>query len=439
MSRTVRYVGLDVHKKVIEACFMSQKGKILNTLRFEFDRDSLLEFARKKLRKTDHVVLEATTNAWSVVRLLKTVVPNVFVSNPAQTRAIAHAKVKSDKVDSQMLAHLLRSNLIPLVWQPDKSTQILRSLTSRRVALVQDRTAVKNRIHSALHQELLSPPESVRSVFSKAGLRWLDEVLPTLPPITATSIESDLRLFKALNEEILSLEKELYRQGTDDGRLVLLLTMPGVDLVVAQSILAAIGDPNRFSSADKAASYFGLTPRIRQSANSIRYGKISKAGSSHGRFMMVQSAWAAIKAKGPLVAFYKKLSKRKKRSVAIVAVARKMVTYAWHILKSGEPYRYARPDSVSAKLAKLRTQTGGPKRRTKSGLRPAKVKCTDTERIIPAIQDVLRAEGLPPHTHFDDLPPGEQRMLRSKRLVGTVRGIAKVQRQPVRRRKCSGS
>jgi len=270
--------------------------------------------------------------------------------------------------------------------------------------------------------------------YIKEGLEWLRGTLPGLPSMTRLAIESDLRLHDNLTQEVKVVDDELYRRGFTDERLKLLVTLPGVDLVVAQTMLAAFGDITRFRSADKAASYFGLTPRTRQSANKVVHGGISKAGRSHSRGLMIQAAWASTRTLGPLTGLYRKLAKKKCPSVAIVAVARKLVTYAWHMLKNNEPYRYASPGSVSVKLSRIRNRGGGKKLTGERGS-PVKPITKDGERIIPPLGRVCEAEGLPPPKDFDDLPEGEQKMLRKKRLVRQTRALERTQRVPVRGRK----
>jgi transposase len=136
----VRYVGLGVHKRVVEACLLSSEGKIIRRDRLALSRSYLETYAREVLRPTDRVALEFTTNTWAVVRILTTHVAEVVVSNPLATKAIAAAKVKTDKVDTCVLAQLLRCDYLPRVWQPDESTLELRRLTARRAGLVSDAT-----------------------------------------------------------------------------------------------------------------------------------------------------------------------------------------------------------------------------------------------------------------------------------------------------------
>ena len=139
-SPRIRYVGLDVHKRVIEACIVDQTGKVLHRERFALNRQALHTFAAKVLRPTDRVALEATTNCWAVADALRPHVAKVIVSNPMATKAIAQAKVKTDKVDAFVLAQLLRCDFLPEVWQPDEATRRLREWTGRRSALVGQRT-----------------------------------------------------------------------------------------------------------------------------------------------------------------------------------------------------------------------------------------------------------------------------------------------------------
>ena len=126
--------------------------------RLELTRERLTDFARDHLTPDDLVAVEATTNTWAVVRLLKPFVAGVVVSNPLKTRAIAEAKVKTDKVDAHVLAQLLRCDFLPGVWQPDEATEGVRRLTARRARLVGQQTAIKNRLHAILAERLIAGP-----------------------------------------------------------------------------------------------------------------------------------------------------------------------------------------------------------------------------------------------------------------------------------------
>ena len=432
MEPRLRFVGLDVHKHVLQACILDAAGEVVLEDRRELTRAGLVAWASVKLRATDRVALESTTNAWAVVQALKDSVPGleVVVSNPLQTKAIAWARLKSDKVDARMLAHLLRCDLLPEVWQPDERTQAMRGITSRRVALVQDRTAVKNRLHSALHQRLVDVPEGV-TLFTKRGRAWLKEVCPSFGPVGEYAVLSDLRLLEALDQEIFDLETLLCELDREDPQIKLLMTLPGVDAVVAHTLLSTLGDITRFPTAAKAASYFGLTQKYRQSADKARVGRISKAGSSHARWLMVQAAQAASRSTSPLAGFYRRLRKRRNcHNLAVVAVARKLVVYAWHILKNNEPYRYAHPGATATKLAKFRTRGGGPRRPPGPRGQITQRIYRDNEKVLPALGAVYEVEGLPEHRGFDALPDGEKKVIRKLGMVRKIRALEKIQRVP---------
>ena len=118
-----RYIGLDVHKRFIEVCMIDAAGKVLFRGQVVCEKRQLESFCRTRFKKTDQAALEATGNTWSVVAIVQPFLEKVVVSNPLKTKAIAEAKIKTDKVDALVLAQLLRCDYLPLVWQPDAETQ----------------------------------------------------------------------------------------------------------------------------------------------------------------------------------------------------------------------------------------------------------------------------------------------------------------------------
>ncbi len=281
-----RFVGVDLHKRILEVCILDADGRVVLRHRLELTRERLTNFARDYLTPDDLVAVEATTNTWAVVRLLKPFVAGVVVSNPLKTRAIAEAKVKTDKVDAHVLAQLLRCDFLPGVWQPDEATEGVRRLTARRARLVGQQTAIKNRLHAILAERLIDVP--YKTLFSRAGVAWLRGL--ELDQQGRGWVDSDLRLLESLDREIEACEVELVRGGHDDARVRLLMTLPGVDIHVAQVLVATLGDVTRFPDPDHAASYLGLVPSTRQSADRCYHGPITKAGRGQARCMVVQAA-----------------------------------------------------------------------------------------------------------------------------------------------------
>lgn len=426
----IRCVGLDVHKRLIEACLVDHAGQIVHRERFALNRHTLEVFATKVLRPSDHVALEATTNCWAVADALRPHVAKVVVSNPMATKAIAQAKVKTDKVDALVLAQLLRCDFLPEVWQPDQATRRLRELCGRRSVLIGQRTRMRNRIHSVLAMRLIEAPEKL---FGGEGLAWLARV--EVDDQARSLIESDLRQLEFLQKEIDAVDAELAQRGHASDPVKLLMTLPGVDVATAEAMLAAWGDPKRFADGDHAASYLGLAPSTKQSAGQCHHGPITKRGNSHARWMLIQAAQHLDKHPGPLGHFFRRLTKKKNRNVAVTAAARKLATIGWRLLTRNEPYRYAIPRSTETKLSRLRVKatgqrrTGGSKKGTKST-----AKLPGGSRTIKSLAAVCQSEGLPSPRA---LPPGEQRTIEAAGCQPFAAQIAAAQLVPrrVKRRK----
>jgi transposase len=416
---------LDVHKRLVEACVLDDSGQVVLRHRFTLSRESLVDFASTMLTAEDRVVLEATTNTWTVVQILKPLVAQVVVSNPLATKAIAAAKVKTDKVDALVLAQLLRLDYLPRVWEPDQATQQLRRLCSRHASLVADRTTVKNRIHSVLAMRLIVPP--VTKLFSAKGLAWLRQV--ALDEEGRFLIDSDLRLLEHIEQEIAALDRLLVPKAHQDARVKLLMTQPGVDFRVAQTVLAALGDIGRFRDGDHAASYLGLVPKVKQSAEHCYHGSITKHGNGHARWMLVQAAQHLRNHPGPLGVFFRRLAKKKNHNVAVVATARKLVVIAWHLLTKNEPYRYAQPRPTQNKLARLRVQATGAKRKSgsKTGKRSPSYGSGVHTRTIKPLAQAYQEEGLPA---LAPPPAGEARTLTQSRTEAFVASLAQSHKVP---------
>lgn len=421
----MRFAGLDVHKRETEAIILDDLGKVLHRERIATSRETLQRFAQRHLGSDVKVALEATTNTWGVVEVLEPFAAEVVPSNPLRTRVIAEAKVKTDKVDALVLAQLLRCEFLPSVWRPDPKTRAMRHQTTRRACLVSERTRLKNRLHAILHQRLIKPP--VDDLFSPKGLRWLHTL--ELDPLGRAAVDSDLRLLGYVEDEIAAHMREIARDGYKDERVRLLMTLPGVDLAVASALVAALGDIARFRDADHAAAYLGIVPSTRQSADSCYHGPITKHGNRHARWLLVQAAQHLDKHPGPLGVFFRRLAARKNRNVAVVATARKLVLIAWHMLRNNEPYRYAQPKTVQAKLSKLRVTATGRKRRSgtpKGAPRPETYGSGRRTEAVPALHQAYAAENLPP---MHPLSPGELRVVHSNGLDEFVHEILTPTRQ----------
>ena len=261
-----RCIGLDVHREFAEVAIW-QDGVVRLAGQIETTPEALRLFAAS-LCDQDEVAIEATCNTHAIARLLERHVGRVVVSNPTKTRAIAEAKVKTDKVDAQVLAQLLAAGFLPSVWLADDETQALRRQVARRAHIVRQRTRLKNRVQSILHRNLV-PRCPAADLFGHKGRRWLAE--QDLPADERQAVEALLRQLDFHGEELKLIDAELARVALDREEVKRLMTIPGVDATVALSIVAAVGDFSRFQSPQKLVSYLGLNPRVRQSGGHIAY------------------------------------------------------------------------------------------------------------------------------------------------------------------------
>ena len=352
----MRVIGLDVHRSFAEVAIL-ENGTIQHAGRFKLEHWRVIAFG-KTLKRNDEVVLEATGNTSVIVRLLTPFVRRVVVANPLQVRSIAWAKVKTDKIDAGVLAKLHASGFLPEVWIPNEETEALRRRIAERNQLVSQMTRLKNRVHSVLHANLIPR----YAVFSERGRTWLDT--QPLPEDQRRQIGRHIDEHDRIAIELVALEKNLAENALRDDRVKRLMTIGGVNAIVALGVLAAIGDVARFSSPQKLVSYFGLNPKVRQSGDRPAYhGRISRQGRAHARAMLVEAAWSIATQPGPLRAFFNRVKQRRGQQIAAVATARKLAVLIWHLLTNEEDYAWTRPALMQWKIRELELRAGRASRR----------------------------------------------------------------------------
>lgn len=368
-----RSIGLDVHRDFCQVA-IAERGRARSAGRIATTPEQLELFAQS-LAPTDRVVMEATGNALAIARIIKPHVAEVVLAHAKQVRAISHARVKTDKIDAKVLADLLAADLIPRVWIGDERTRMLRRLVSRRRGLVKRRTQIKNEISAVLHRNLKGrSPAS--DPFGAKGRAWIAE--QTLPIDERLTVDGCLRQLDFLGDELAQIDAVIAQQVLGDDDVRRLMTIPGIDVVTAATLVAVIGDVGRFPTSRHLVGYLGLHPTIRQSGNGPgRHGRVSKEGSAAARHVLVEAAWSSAKSPEPLRAFAQRTAARRGRHVATVAVARKLAVLAWTLLTRGEDYAFARPSLVRRKIRRLELTAGAPRR--KPGPNPDPVWNTSTD------------------------------------------------------------
>jgi transposase len=327
------YTGLDLHRSFSYITTMNDKGEIAGQKKLPSNGE-VVELL-KEFDDTMEVAIEATPSWYWLYDCLEYEGFKVKLSHPLKTKAIAYAKVKTDKVDSATLAHLLRSDLLPLSYVPEKPIRLNRELLRYRARLVRVQTRIKNNIHTILAKNNVS--HSYSDLFGKEGMAFLYSL--SLPENYKIALEGYLSVLETLRHEIRLASKRVQALAEENQDAVLLMTIPGVGYYSALMIESEIGDVKRFPSAKQLCSYAGLVPSTYASGNTCYHGHITKQGSRWLRWILIEAAIHAVKRPGPLRRFYFKVERKKGGKVAKVATARKLLEWIYHMMRDNKSFK----------------------------------------------------------------------------------------------------
>ena len=415
-----RYIGIDLAKRESQVSVLDADGVQVETKRFATTRENFIAMAAE-LRDSDVAALEVTTNSTAIARLLRdnSNGARIIVSNPIKTKTIAQAKIKTDKIDARVLAELARVGYLPEVWLPDEDTEALRQFITDRVSLVRRRTECKNTIHSVLHRNMVRQERS--DLFGTSGQRWLESIIhgaslkTPVPELDRMRIGSLLNEIDRIDALVADLESVIASYVALRPHLKVqmdrLLSITGVNLVVASSLIGTIGDITRFADKKKLAAYFGVVPSTYQSGDTSRNGRITKQGRAEARWLIIEAAEILRRSPGPMRSLYTRIQRKRNHNVAVVAVARKLVELVHHLLTNEEDYIYRLPRLTMEKRSRWRflakrklgieIQSAAAKRAGRSALygtgvgvqgrklksQIAKQAAADAERLYAAIVD----------------------------------------------------
>ena len=329
----MQYVGLDVHRAFSHACVMDEKGVVLMSEKVPNEMKAVDEFI-SELEPGSKIVVEASYSWQYLYDYLEQNGFDMTPANPLQVKAIASARIKTDKIDAEMLAHLLRADLIPESYVAPQRVRDEKQVARLRSSLVNIRTEVKNKIHAILARHGINYEMS--DIFGKSGMEYLQTL--ELPAASRFEIDQYLFLLPALDERIDGVQKQVEAMAEDNYHARLIMTIPGISHYSALMIMAEIGDITRFSPSRQLCSFAGLVPSVYRSGNTMRTGHLTKRGSSWLRWMLVQCANRAIYTNSALRKFYLTLHDKKGHKTAVIATARKMLVYIHIMLKHNLQY-----------------------------------------------------------------------------------------------------
>ena len=299
----MNYVGIDHHRQYSHLTVMDQEGQVLRSGRVPNLRVEIEKFLEGL--EAVEAVIETGRSSYTMVDVLEEMGVAVKIAHPNEVKAIARAKIKTDKRDSEVLAHLLRMKMIPEVYRRPVENRQAQRVLRQRAFYVSARTALKNRVYAFLAQQREEVREEVAretNIFSERGRKML------------------------LGLELAPREKKLLE--------ALLKTYRHLETRIGESKAYV----SRFTDAAHLHAYAGVIPSIHSSGDKTYHGKIIRAGNRWLRWAAVEAVWPGIRADFDLRCFYERLARGKGANEAKVATARRLLTIIYKVWKEGRNY-----------------------------------------------------------------------------------------------------
>ena len=337
------FIGMDLHKNTSTLCVKNKEGKLIASKKINTDKNDVARFINSIKKKGDDIslVLEPVSQWYYYADLIENLGIDVHLAHPMRVKAIASARIKTDKIDAAVLADLLRSNLLPEAYFSSKEVRGWKEQCRFRASLINLRTQVKNKIHAILFKHSLR--HNFSNLFGKGGRNWLSTLSLKNP------FQSNLNRYLALLDQITALiklsETDIENTVISHKQANLLISIPGISYCSALTIMAEIGDINRFKSCKQLQSYAGLVPSTYNSGDKQIHGRITKQGSKWLRWIMVEAAHHQQRCKKipGFGSYYNAKKKLKGSKTATVATARKLLAVVWRLLKDERPFEIIPP------------------------------------------------------------------------------------------------
>ena len=358
----MRYIGIDIGKRKCDFCVLNGKGRVLERGQFLNTKDKVKEIADKmaaKYGKTGcRAACETTANLWRLTYdAFENAGIDIKLANTFKMAIISKTGKKTDKIDAEKIANVLRMGMLPACYVPDAHTRALRGMIRRHVALVQNRTQEVNRIRSILDTERIEP--NVKKLHSEAGLDYLDGL--TLGTEQDTEVLHQItRHVRYITNEIKTLDERLEAEAADNEYAKILASMTGVGIYFALLFAVEIADIGRFLTPKHLVSWSGTCPTVYQSGDETRHGKMKKFDTDKlVNWAICEAANVAVRFDPKFQSIYEsaKLRHSGKHALAIPVVANKMITIMWHMLKTMSPYESRHEARYKRKLARMRRRS----------------------------------------------------------------------------------
>ena len=334
------HAGLDLSRRKLDICLLSDQGEHLDQLVVPPDTGSLRTLAARIEGVHGEpvcAVVESMTGARIVHDTLESCGWDVEIADAQKVKGLAPLACKTDKIDSMVLAVLSQRDLVPAIWLPDPRVREERELARFRLHLVKHRSMLKHRIHSTLIN--FGRPCPVTDLFGVEGRKLLQRL--EVPEPWRGNVTASVELIDDLERQITEINQRLKQGHADHPYIPLLMSAPGIGWVLAFTIAAEIGEISRFESPQKLAGYTGLCPRVNQSGDSDRRGPITKHGPTYLRWALIEATMHALSHPAYSERYQRnkrRLGKQRGAKVAQIDIARRLAHAIWHMLSRSEEF-----------------------------------------------------------------------------------------------------
>ena len=337
VGKRVLFIGVDLHKDSLTTVGVDTEGNIVFCTSLATKcRNQIIAFFMAQKTHWDHVLVAVESVGfyqwfWDLVQPL---VQEIHLANASQVRAAAGKRAKTDKNDAETLARLLRDERLPTAFVPDPELRDLRAFFRHRMRLARRLSSAKNSIRMEMGKLGLAGPK----VISTDSLhKWMTGQRNKLTAPALFALKDLAAHVRLLEEQLLDREDELRRLVEASPRfrapVARAMTAPGIGFITAVALYVETGGLTRFAEEKEICCYVGLTPRVFQSAETIRHGRISKAGPPVLRKCLIQAAWTAVRECEDIRRIYETARRKSGKKRAIVKVARKILVWAWSMEK----------------------------------------------------------------------------------------------------------
>ena len=333
MEHTLWYIGLDIHKTTSTYCVMDKEGAIVERKTIKTAVAPFTELAQKYQNAS--VVLEPVTESWYYADLLEDLQMKVILAHPRHVKALGHVKAKTDKNDAEMLAHLLRSNLLPQAHRTSRKVKEFKSLIRMRYQLVTMRTRCRNQVHALVRKEGCSEPYA--DMFGPRGIAWYRQ--QPLSTTVQVGMQIQLDMIETINQHIKTIEDTLVSLVGDTESFRVLTSVPDIGLVCAITIMAEIDTIERFKSYRSFVKYAGLAPGVHESAGKKKGGKLARA-NPYLRYIFIQiTHHQKTRKNGGFKAYFEKQKESRDAKTATVITARKIAMVIYSMLRTNTCFK----------------------------------------------------------------------------------------------------